>query len=296
MGPAGGAATLGRGDLVACGPALSHIAPLDRLAPARSAGFAGVSLSYGDLAQLEKDGISAREYGDRIRDAGLLPAEMDCIIGWLPGHACVDRAGAFASLLDVLTAEHVVAAATAAGCRSVSVAEICGLVPSIDEAAASFATICDLAADHGLLAHLEFLPIGGIPDLETAWRIVEGAGRANGGIMLDAWHLFRSGSTLSQLARIPGDRIMALQIDDALQTASADLALETQTARLLPGDGAFDLKGLMRTLDAIGCAAPIGVEVFSTQLADLPADELLQLWAASARDVIDQSREVSAHG
>jgi sugar phosphate isomerase/epimerase len=42
---------------------------------------------------------------------------------------------------------------------------------------------------------------------------------------------------------------------------------ETQFRRLLPGQGSFDLVGLVRTLDEIGSRAPLGVEVLSSELA-----------------------------
>ena len=33
--------------------------------------------------------------------------------------------------------------------------------------------------------HLEFMPISGVPDLETAWAIVSEADRPNGGLLFD---------------------------------------------------------------------------------------------------------------
>ena len=47
----------------------------------------------------------------------------------------------------------------------------------------------------------------------------------------------------------------------------ADLPEESLRARLLPGDGAIDLVAFLRALDAIGCRAPLGAEVFSAALS-----------------------------
>ena len=60
--------------------------------------------------------------------------------------------------------------------------------------------------------------------------------------------------------------------------------------RLLPGDGSFDLVGLVRTLDRIGCRAPIGVEVYSDALATLPVDEIARTTADATRRVLDRAR------
>ena len=62
-----------------------------------------------------------------------------------------------------------------------------------------------------------------------------------------------------------------------------DLVKETMEARRLPGEGAIDLVGLIRTLDGIGCSAPIGVEVFSAELRQLPPVEAARRSADATR-------------
>src|SRR5262249_37178835 len=147
------------------------------------------------------------------------------------------------------------------GARSLTLVEFYGARVELDAAVEAFAAVCDRAREHGVLVHLEFLPWAGIPDLRSAWEIVRRAGRANGGLLVDSWPLFRSGAQPEELLAIPGDRVLGVQLDDAPARPEADLALETQHRRLLPGEGSFDLVGLVRALDAIGCAAPLGVEV-----------------------------------
>lgn len=287
---------LGPQDLVLCAPPVLHVPLFDRLAPARAAGFTGVSLLPGDIDGLKSQGWDRPDIARRIADEGLAVAEVDCIGWWLPSHRGLPSADSMAALVRALTPERVVPMAAAIGARSISVVEVCGISFSLDEGAEAFARICDLARDHGLLVHLEFVPFGGIPDLAAAWRLVEAAGRANGGLTIDSWHLFRSGSTLEQLGHIPGERIFSVQINDAPETPQPDLLEETITRRLLPNEGSFDLTGLVRTLDRIGSIAPIGVEVFSTALAGMPMEVLAAKWASAARLVIDRARGNSEHG
>lgn len=281
---------LGSSDLVLCGPPLGHIPLLDRLAPARDAGFAAISVTPTDLWTLEEQGMSLSEVAGRIADHGLELAEVDCIGAWLPSHLNSPADARFRDLLLTLTPERVIDTAAQAGARSVVMVEMMDVAPSLDEAAEAFARVCDLAAPHGLLVHIEFLPFGGIPDLASAWAIVEAAGRPNGGLTLDSWHLFRSGSTLDQLARIPGERISTVQINDAPAVPAADLFEETMTGRLLPGEGDFDLVGLIRTLDKIGSKAPIGVEVFGERQSEKTAVELAPAWAKAARTILEKAR------
>jgi len=60
--------------------------------------------------------------------------------------------------------------------------------------------------------------------------------------------------------------------------------------RLLPGEGEFDVAGVIRTLDAIGSRAPIGVEVFSDRLFALPPGQAARECAGAVRALIAQTR------
>lgn len=278
-------------DLILSGPPFIHVPLLDRLAPTREAGFAGLSLLPGDIWSLESQGMSAADIRSRIEDQGLRIMEVDCAACWLPSH---QRAGddiPMAALLRSLTPERVIETAARIGAPSVTIVEMMGMTPSIDEAAEAFAQVCDIAARHGLKAHIEFLPFGGIPDLASAWAIVQAAGRPNGGLTLDSWHFFRSGSSFDLLAAIPGDRIHTVQINDAPAQASQDLMHETMNGRLLPGEGSFDLVRFLRTLDATGCTAPVSVEIFSAALAEQPMADAIRGWADAAHAIIQKARK-----
>lgn len=281
---------LTRTDLVLCAAPFTNTPFLDRLAPAAAAGFAAVSIMPGDLFALEEQGMSASEVAARVADAGLQIAEMDCTANWMRRHADPTGNDALSGLLHSLTAERVVAAAARLGARSVAAIDLSPTPCSTHEAAEGFAHLCDLAAGHGLLAHIEFLPVGGIRTLSQTWDIVQAAGRPNGGITLDAWHFFRSGSTLDQLAAIPGHRIHTVQLCDAPRAAQGDPWTELMTARLLPGEGDIDLIGLIRTLDTIGSTAPIGVEVFNSRQDGQPPAQIARAWAAAARAVLTKTR------
>src|SRR5204863_9803937 len=131
---------------------------------------------------------------------------------------------------------------------------------------AAFAGLCDRAAEHGLLVHIEFLPWSRIRDVTAAWEIVRRADRANGGVLLDAWHFFRSGADLAALRAVPGDRVLGLQLDDGPNDPEPDLPGASLHERLLPGAGELDLHALLGTLREIGAGAPVGIEVFSDEL------------------------------
>ncbi len=161
----------------------------------------------------------------------------------------------------------LVAAAAGAGIRGLSLWP----EPDFARTLASGTTAADmraLLADHGLVATLEFSAGTHAPDLNTARRIVETAGRPNGAILVDAWHLHLGRSTLADLAALPGELAAAVQVNDGPAERPADFAYATRYARLAPGDGTFDLPAFVAKLDAIGCRAPLGIEVFNAPLLD----------------------------
>ncbi|TFG96713.1 MAG: sugar phosphate isomerase/epimerase [Myxococcales bacterium] len=278
-------------DLVLCTGTAQQVPFLERLTPARAAGYKGVSIQPHEHAQLRAAGSSDQEVRSRVADAGLAIAELDAITTWLPGHAPpASFPTELAQMLRGHTPERLVPIAASLGARSLTVVEFYGAKVSIDDAAEAFAGICDLAALQGLLVQLEFLPWAGIPDLRSGAEIVRRAGRSNGGLLIDSWHLFRSGSTLEELARIPGESVLGVQLNDAPERAEADLSDETQHRRLLPGQGSFDLVGLLRTLDRIGSRAPLGVEIFSDALAAQPIEAIARSSADATRRIVAAAR------
>lgn len=276
-------------DLVFCPAPFGHVPLLDRLAPAAAAGFSAIALQPSDVWTAEAMGHSAADLAARIADAGLTVAEIDCTACWMERQKTGDDSE-LGKLLRGLTPDKVVATAARIGARSVAAIDLSPTPAPLDEAAEAFAALCDLAAEHGLRAHIEFLPVGGIRNLSEAWAIVREAGRPNGGLTIDAWHFFRSGSTLEELAALPPEHIHAVQLCDAPAEPQADLWAELMSARLLPGEGALDVVGLVRTLDRMGSRAPFGIEVFNSRQQDQTIAQVAQDWAEAGREILERAR------
>ncbi len=252
---------------------------LDRLAPARAAGFAAVSVWPGDMR-----GLHADEVVSAVKDAGLFVSEIELVTNWMPLHASGESA--FGKFLSSMTADRVLPLAVELGASTVSVAELFGLDYDRRLMAKHFGDLCDKAAAHGLRVALEFVPTGGVPGLAEAMEIIDTAGRANGGLMVDAWHFFRSGSSLDQLASLSGNCIYSVQLNDALAAPEADLA-QGMMNRLLPGQGELNLKAFMQAIAATGTSAFLGVETFSKDLDQLPTEAVAQQCAAALETCLD---------
>ncbi len=280
--------TLAPGDTVLCSGTLgTGISFGERLGAAEAGGFSGISLWGRDYQVARAEGLRDLDIRLRLADHGLSVAELDPCWWWLPGASEVhippdlDQEGIFG-----FGEQELFAIAEGVQARSLNAVDVFGGSWSLDEAAAAFAGLCDRAADHGLVVHLEFLPWSRIPDLATAWGVVRAADRPNGGIMLDAWHYFRSEPDGALLRSIPGPSILGVQLCDAPAVAEPDPLHATLHERLLPGHGGLALPALLADLRETATTAPLGVEVFSDVLHALPPEEAGRLAGSSLRALL----------
>jgi sugar phosphate isomerase/epimerase len=152
------------------------------------------------------------------------------------------------------------------------------------------AEICDLAGGYGLAVDLEFMPFRPVRSFDDAVAIVRQADRPNAHILVDALHVFRSGSSLEEIARTDPALFGTFQICDAPRAAPPPdgLVAEARTRRLLPGAGGLDLRGLIAALPS---DIPLGVEIpLASQHPELaPAARLARLVHAT-RDFLKQGK------
>lgn len=244
-------------------------------------GFTHVSLMGHDVVAILEGDLPVAVVHDLLAAHGIAIAELDAVVEWMPSADPIPLA-----LRSPAGEAEFHVAADAFGATMVNVVDLVpGPTPPLDECAAAFAAVCDRAAAHGLRAGIEFVPWTRIPDLATAVAIVERADRPNGGVMLDAWHLFRSGGTPADVALVPAEMIVGIQINDAPESERNARVHQAVQHRFLPGDGVIGVAEILAGLDARGCTAPIGCEVTSAELASLPADEAVARVATAARSV-----------
>jgi sugar phosphate isomerase/epimerase len=113
-----------------------------------------------------------------------------------------------------------------------------------------FGRLCDFAAQLGLSVGVEFMLYRDIRTWQDALHMIEAAGRANAGLILDVLHFFRAGAKPSDLLHVPAERIAYAQLSDCLGPAMPvdALASEARTSRLHLGDGAIPLNDILDLL------------------------------------------------
>jgi len=156
--------------------------------------------------------------------------------------------------------------------------------------AEKMAAICELARPFGIAVDLEFMPFRGIKSFADAKAVVTATGSPSAHILVDALHVFRSGSSLDDIRSTDRRLIGTFQICDAPAVAPppAELVVEARTRRLRPGAGGLDLSGLIAALPA---DVPNGVEVpLAGEFPNMPAADRLDILGRATRDYFSQRR------
>jgi sugar phosphate isomerase/epimerase len=142
-----------------------------------------------------------------------------------------------------------------------------------------FAKLCEAAARHGLTADLEFMPWTAVQTAAQAHSVWQAAGQPhNAGILVDALHVGRSNTSLSDIAQLPRSALHYAQWCDAqpgTHFSTEELIHTARQERLAPGEGGIDLQGLAQVLPA---DLPISVEVPNLIRQQAMGDEAWSAW------------------
>ncbi|WP_329348637.1 sugar phosphate isomerase/epimerase and 4-hydroxyphenylpyruvate domain-containing protein [Streptomyces sp. NBC_01261] len=133
-------------------------------------------------------------------------------------------------------------------------------------AAAQLSQLADLAQEFGVRVAYEALAWGRhVSTYDHAWRIVETADHPALGTCLDSFHILSRGAEpkdLKGIADIPGEKIFFLQLADAPLLAM-DVLQWSRHYRCFPGQGGFDVAGLVRHVLTAGYDGPLSLEIFN---------------------------------
>ncbi|MFF9044720.1 bifunctional sugar phosphate isomerase/epimerase/4-hydroxyphenylpyruvate dioxygenase family protein [Streptomyces parvulus] len=230
----------------------------EKLTAASRAGFDGVEIFENDLlaSPLTPEEIRARcadlgltvDLYQPMRDVEALPAEEFA--------RALRRARHKFELTRRLGADTVLV------CSSVSPLA----VDDDDLAAEQLGRLAGAAREHGVRLAYEALAWGRhISTWDHAWRVVRNADHPALGTCLDSFHILsRAGGPedLEGIEDIPGDKIFFLQLADAPLLAM-DVLQWSRHYRCFPGQGGFDLAGLLRRVLRAGYTGPLSLEVFN---------------------------------
>lgn len=130
----------------------------------------------------------------------------------------------------------------------------------------------ELAADYGISVAYEALAWGSrVNTLAQAWEAVCCADHEALLVAVDTFHMLARGEGPEVLDRVPGSRIGFLQVADAPRL-EMNLIEWSRHHRCFPGQGAFDVAGIVSAVLERGYRGPVSLEVFSDVVREVPAE------------------------
>jgi sugar phosphate isomerase/epimerase len=251
---------------------------LQRAEAVVAGGFSCMSILCGDLVAHERAGGSVRELSRDLQARGAPIPILDPFLAWYPGWGGTTMTGVQADSQNV-DADTVLRYAEEVGARSLSVlTPFHGSPAPREEVLDALGAFADRAAAIDLRLHIEVIPTSMAPDLAAGWDMVKGVGRDNVGLVLDTFHLGRSGTTPEELSAIPADRVFHVQLCDApREPRIADYFEEAVTIRDFAGDGELGIREMCRCLDDMGALGNVGPEVFGASLDAMSAEDVGRL-------------------
>lgn len=259
-------------DTTPLGPALDAI---------RAAGYDAAELRRTDFKRCYETGMSNDDVLDMVRKSGVKVAVLGVEYGFLFATGAESKR-IFEDFQ--ISCQNAVAM----GCPQLMSAPG-PFSGSLKDAVGHLRTAADIAAEYGLIMSIEFNSQH--PDLnsvETQRELVTGAGKANIGLLLDAYHLARSGRPGRTWEDVPAEDIMHFQYSDL--SPNPVTGVKRPTDRLMPGKGVVQWKEIFELLHEKGYMGHMSFEAPNPVQWDRPPVEVctegVALTQALIRDAV----------
>ena len=237
----------------------------DRGEAASRAGFKGIGIWHADLDHI-LERRSLKEIKQILDDNGMKYLELEFLRDWF-----VD--GERKRQSDIQKRK-LFEAAQALNAKHVKVGDFESTKTPMPRLIEAFAELCAEAAKYGATIGFELMPFAMIDTLKDALAMVEGAGAKNGGIILDTWHVAKRGIPYEEVARMPKQYLISVELNDGTYEAPWSLFEDTINHRRLCGEGEFDVPRFIECVLKTGYTGPFGIEVLSQELRREPLDEV----------------------
>jgi sugar phosphate isomerase/epimerase len=229
---------------------------------------------------IERSGLEMGALRQLCDDAGVTIGYVDGLSSPLPGTP------------GGVTEERAYAMAEGLGAKAVNVVHLGGHPVPFGEMVDVLGQVAQRAARRGIEILIEFLPDTGIPDLPGALDVVRAVGLDNLRVMLDTWHLARTGGGPHQLVGDAPTLIGGLQVSDRRKIQDSQPYVP-MSGRYLPGEGELPLIDILTPVLAAHPDLHVGVEVLNDELRAMPAAEAASVAGRALRRVLGQDALVT---
>ena len=255
---------------------------------AERAGFRRITARPYAFAHALGAGWTEAALQRRLADAEIAVTMIDALTHALPGMRPVSdldlrvRERLPPDVLEPPDERTCFRAATALGASIVNVTHYMGRSLPVAVLADALGGVARRAAPLGLRLSVEFFPDSGLPDLHVAQAVIDACGEANTGLLLDVFHLDRSGGTVDDVRRLPPGAIAGIQLSDRRRPPQGTGHVPFG-GRLVPGEGELPLHELVEAALENSPEATLDIEVLDEELRNLSPDDAAARLAAAAR-------------
>ena len=251
----------------------------DALLAARNAGWDAVELRRLDFTRCFDKGMTNAQVLELVRRNGLKVACIGTEYGLIFAQGTEKE-----RLLRVL--DETCANAVALGCDLIMTAPGQNPPTTLREAAANFREGGEIAKAHGLRFALEFNSAHSLINrLDAGAEVVNLADHPNCGLLLDAYHLERSGNGGRGFESYPPEKIFAFQYSDVPSGPPA--AAKRPTDRLPPGKGKVQWREVFQLLREKNYQGYLSYEAPNPDYWSRSPEEV-------ARDAVEATRKLLA--
>jgi sugar phosphate isomerase/epimerase len=247
----------------------------DALRAARDGGWNAVELRRIDFTRCFDKGLSNEQVLALVRESGMKVAVLGTEYGLIFSKGDESR-----RLFGVL--EETCRNAKALGCDMIMIApgQNSG---TIKEAAANFRSAGETVSAHGLRIALEFNSGHDVINgLEPAREVIALAGHPSAGLLLDAYHLERTGGGGRGFEDVAPEEIFTFQFSDVPHGPQS--TEKRPTDRLMPGEGRVRWNDVFQLLAEKGYGGYLSYEAPNpVYWSRLPAEVAREAAAASRR-------------
>ncbi len=236
---------------------------------ASKAGFHAVEPWIQELDAYTSKGGNLKDLGKRIADLGLVVANAIAF-----NSVAVDDDTARAAAMEKLKTD-MDKVAQIGGTRIAAVPGNARTPISLDNVAKYYREALELGEKMGVQPLCELWgthPVLG--PLSHGIYVTVAAGRPDASLLLDVFHLYKSGTAFSALKQINGASLHVVHVNDYPQVA--DSSTLNDSNRIYPGDGVAPYKEIFRDLRDNGFRGYLSLELFNRDYWAKSADENLK--------------------
>jgi 2-keto-myo-inositol isomerase len=249
---------------------------------ASKAGFHGIEPWINELDAYTKNGGSLKDLGKRISDAGLTVESAIAFNSFLNDDEAQRAAGMERLKVDMDKVLQI------GGRRIAAPPGNAKVTVSLDNAGRYYREALEMGEKVGVQPLLELWgthPLLG--PLRNGIYVTVASGRADASLLLDTFHLYKSGTPFTSLRQINGAALHVMHINDYPQ--AADPSTLNDGSRIYPGDGVAPFRQILRDLRDNGFRGCFSLELFNKEYWAKSADENLKTGLEKIRTVVRQA-------